>query len=111
MKQVKGFVCDFCKDAKSVKRVYATPGSCARHEKKCYRNPVAKACATCSLWEMVEVGCGTDAEPDATILSRECREQHDRDYFDNGGNGGSLPQSNCEFWQPIIFAASKGVEL
>lgn len=42
MKEIKAYNCDFCKKYSKSK------GFMARHEKECFYNPIAKACATCS---------------------------------------------------------------
>ena len=102
MQEVKGYACDFCKDAKKVKRVYATPGSCKRHEQKCFRNPASKACATCGLWDEREFGAGSHEEPDATATRRVCRDEHDCIATDacNGSVWPPTPQRECEHWVP-----------
>lgn len=41
MKEVTMYQCGFCK------KKYAYKGSVMRHEKKCYHNPIHKACASC----------------------------------------------------------------
>ena len=90
MIKVDGYICDFCKAAKSVKRVYATKGSCARHESSCYRNPKTKSCATCALWIL-------DDDRDW----RFCLDEHD--CIDTGMCNGTrfdpAPQHYCEFWK------------
>lgn len=89
MIEVKGFVCSYCKAAKRVKRVYATRGSCARHEDVCFRNEETKSCATCSLW----------VDDDNTF--NVCEDEHD--CADTGNLNGlrhdPSPVSNCRYWK------------
>lgn len=110
MQEVKGYACDFCKTAKKVKRVYATPGSCKRHEKSCFRNPESRACATCALWEEQEFGAGHHDEPAETVMRRVCRDEHDCIATDacNGSVWPPAPQRECMFWVPN--AKSEGAE-
>ena len=42
MKEIKAYHCDYCNKYSSSK------STMSRHEKRCYHNPVTKACATCS---------------------------------------------------------------
>ncbi len=97
MIKVDGFVCGYCKAQNKVKRVYANAGSCKRHEEVCYRNPAAKACATCEKWELVdfEYGDGLHAH-----VGRKCDEGHDCE--DAGMCNGAIlspsPVRDCVFW-------------
>lgn len=42
MKEIVVYQCEFCE-----KKIYKTKSSAIRHEKRCYANPVNKACRTC----------------------------------------------------------------
>ena len=41
MKEIKAFQCEFCG------KVYKNMSSAKRHEKKCFANPINKACRAC----------------------------------------------------------------
>lgn len=41
MKTIKAYKCDYCK------KVYQFKKSCVSHEKRCYKNPETKSCASC----------------------------------------------------------------
>ena len=43
MKEVTMYECEYCK-----KKVYRNKSSARRHEKKCFANPINKACRSCS---------------------------------------------------------------
>lgn len=100
MIKVDGYVCSFCRAAKDVQRVYASPGSCKRHEDSCYRNPTQRACATCALWQEAEFGAGTHDEPALTVIRRACQDEHDRDDVGmcSGHRYPPRPQRGCEHW-------------
>ncbi len=103
MIEVKGYVCSCCKGAKKVRRVYATPSSCSRHEAVCYHNPKMQACATCEFWQPTEVGMGTPDDPAATAEVNQCIHGHDR--IDTGMCNGTTyppaPQRECEYWSRV----------
>lgn len=41
MEEITAYKCDHCG------KVYQNKGSCAKHEKRCFFNPITKACASC----------------------------------------------------------------
>lgn len=48
MKEIKAYHCDFCK------KYSISKGVITKHEKKCFHNPVTKACATCEYFNQEE---------------------------------------------------------
>lgn len=88
MIRVEGYRCDHCNAAGRVRRTYASAQSCAKHERNCYRNPAARACATCALWT------GDPGE-------RACEENHDLETDVLGEIPGTHhPKMRCPHWKP-----------
>jgi hypothetical protein len=66
LKEITAFVCSYCD------KLYRRKSSAIRHEKKCYANPLTKACRTCA----------NAVEDSETVYVKPCGDQEygDADY-------------------------------
>ena len=94
MREIKAYACDFCK------RFTRTKQAMKNHEPVCFRNPTAKACATCEHYMQeeyeVEINGG---------IEHECRPacRRDKSLFridSNHPQGYKVKlKNNCELWE------------
>jgi hypothetical protein len=74
MRKIRAYQCEYCE-----KKVYTNRNSCYAHEKKCYWNPINKACASCGhyLYDYDGTQClkGIDI---SNKLKYDCKDHRER---------------------------------
>lgn len=93
MIEIKAFACEHCASHGKRQHPFRSKSACRTHEKKCYRNPATRACATCALWELSDEEFGT----------RECSEDHQLMGVNyRNGEPTLVLQHDCPHWMPVV---------
>jgi len=88
---ITAYECQFCHDA-----VYKIRGSCRRHEKRCWWNPVRKACVSCGNFE-----AGTNEDTGRYYFWCEKYEKHVMKYPDKLRDEMKF-KNKCPFWEKSL---------
>jgi len=88
--EVKAFVCDFCPR----KKRFAARGTAERHERRCFYNPVRRACASCAHFKLepyyYESDTGySDGGPSCAV-----------DALNRDPKALTVLRSECQLWEP-----------
>lgn len=97
--EITKYKCSYCN-----KREFKTKSSCVRHEKRCFWNPIMRACATCGNCEPyhaehdVYIGDGNVTQHESCLTSYWC-DEYNRNLITDGVNPYDNYKSNCKQWK------------
>lgn len=61
-RKLDAYECEHCR-----KRIYRSKAACVRHERRCYWNPVTRACVTCDHFDSEISGCTRQPGHEGTL--------------------------------------------